>query len=69
MIDPTIIRDQVREYLKSHPIPQKQLAADLGVSLSWISKFLRGDFNNPTVERLSHLQKWVQADVKKRLNN
>lgn len=62
MTDPEALREQVRAYLKSHPLSQPELAKAVGVSPSWLSKFVNGHLNNPTVTRLSSLARWVEVD-------
>lgn len=62
MNDPTALRDAIRAYIKAHPTPQRQLASELGVSHSWLTKFALGRINSPRVDRLSRLSKWVESD-------
>ena len=62
MNDPEALREAVRAYLRSHSLPQPTLAKELGVSVSWLSKFVRGELNNPTVSRLSTLSRWIEID-------
>jgi predicted XRE-type DNA-binding protein len=56
------VRDEVRLYLASHPTPQVQLAEELGVSHSWLNKFVCGKFDNFGFKRLQSLYAWVERD-------
>jgi hypothetical protein len=56
------LRDEVREYLASHPIPQELLAEQMGISFSWLNKFINGQFPNLGVPRFNTLFQWVEKD-------
>jgi predicted XRE-type DNA-binding protein len=56
------LRDEVRAYLASHKTPQHVLAAKLGVSYSWLNKFVCGKFENFGLQRLHSLSAWVERD-------
>jgi transcriptional regulator with XRE-family HTH domain len=59
------IRDEVREYLASHTKTQDELAKELGVSASWLNKFLNGHAPNLGAERLHEMYEWVKRDRKR----
>jgi transcriptional regulator with XRE-family HTH domain len=59
------IRDEVRAYLASHPKTQPEIAKELGVSSSWLNKFLNGHAPNLGAERLHELHEWVKRDRKR----
>jgi len=59
------VREEVRAYLASHLEPQDELAKELGVSPSWLNKFLCGHVKNLGVERLHRLHEWVKRDRKR----
>jgi hypothetical protein len=56
------LRDEVRAYLASHPSPQHELASEIGVSHSWLNKFLCGKFENFGLKRLQQINAWVERD-------
>ncbi len=60
------LRDEVRVYLASHPTPQHVLAGKLGVSHSWLNKFVCGKFENFGLQRLQSLSDWVERDRRSR---
>jgi transcriptional regulator with XRE-family HTH domain len=60
------LRDDCREYLKSHPLRQDLLAAEIGVPHSWLNKFINGNFANVRLNRLNRLCNWVTYDRVKR---
>jgi transcriptional regulator with XRE-family HTH domain len=62
------LQNEIRQYLKNHPSSQRELAHELDISLSWLSKFVSHAFNNPTSKRLSHLADWMSKDTAKRLS-
>lgn len=65
-IDLEQLRDETRAYLASHPLTQTELADQIGISHSWLNKFLNGQYPNLGVPRLNMLVKWVDADKRKR---
>jgi len=69
MNDPEALRDAVRAYFKSIPLTQLELAKELKVSPRWLTGFMTGELDNPTVKRLSKLAKWVEADRTSRIQN
>jgi hypothetical protein len=65
-VDLEQLRDEVRAYLANHPDSQTDLADQIGISHSWLNKFINGQYPNLGVPRLNLLVKWVDADRKKR---
>jgi hypothetical protein len=60
MHDPDQTIAELRHFFKSHAKNQRELSVALGVSHSWLNKFLRGKENNPTTARLSALSTWAK---------
>jgi predicted XRE-type DNA-binding protein len=56
------LRDSIRDYMKTHPMSQVKIAAQLGVGQSWVNKFVRGGIGAPRLERLVLLAEWVERD-------
>ena len=54
--------DEVRAYLKERPAPQREVCEALGISVSWLTKFLCAKTNNPSIQRLDALSRWVEMD-------
>jgi transcriptional regulator with XRE-family HTH domain len=55
------LRDDVRAYLRGKRF-QAEIAQQMGVSYSWLNKFINGQFPNLSAGRLEKLAKWVSAD-------
>lgn len=53
--------EQVRERLKQHKGSYPRIATESGVSKIWISRFTRGDFDNPGVRTLDKIEAWLDA--------
>jgi transcriptional regulator with XRE-family HTH domain len=62
----------LRRYVREHPLTQRTLADEIGVSYSWLSKFSRGVLNNPCsntvakIEAHSERKKRRRAVIRKR---
>lgn len=58
------LREQIRAYLRNrnHEMNQDELAKAIGVSVSWLNKFLNGQFDDLRVGRLQRLADWVEQD-------
>jgi transcriptional regulator with XRE-family HTH domain len=57
------VRDEVRAYMATHPTKsQEEMAEEVGVSASWLNKFLCGQFNNLGLERLHVMYEWMKRD-------
>lgn len=48
--------NSLRRYVRNHPLPQAKLAAEIGVSYSWLNKFARGEAQNPCASTLAKLE-------------
>jgi transcriptional regulator with XRE-family HTH domain len=57
-----LLLEDCRTYLKSHPMNQEALALAIGVSHSWLNKFINGQFPNMRLGRWQRLHAWVAAD-------
>ena len=44
--------EDVARFRRRHRLSQRQLAAEAGVSLTWLSKFERGDSMEPSMHRV-----------------
>lgn len=56
---------EVRGLLAARRGDWQKVAAENGVSHSWISKFVRGKIDNPGIATLSTLMKYLKSSAKK----
>jgi len=56
------VKDDLREYLRNHPLSQPKIAQQIGVTHQWINSFVRRRTDNPTVAVLQRCYDWMQAD-------
>ena len=64
-VDPEQLRDSLRAYLRvlSDREGQKQLAKRIGISDSWLNKYLCGQFPNLRSRRLRRLAEFVDREL------
>lgn len=60
-MDPLDLRDSLRNYLNSDSINLSEIERNTTLSLSWLSKFRRGEIDNPTVQQLNTLHRYRAA--------
>lgn len=60
-MDPLELRDDLRSFLNSDGISLAEVERDTKLSRSWLSKFRRGELDNPTVEALAALHAYREA--------
>ena len=60
-MNPLEIRDDLRAFLNSDEVNLSDIARKTPLSLSWLSKFRRGELNNPTVEALETLRVYRES--------
>lgn len=64
-VDAEKLRDSLRAYLRelSNSEGQKQLAKRMGISDSWLNKYLCGQFPHLRAHRLRHLAEFVDREL------
>lgn len=60
-MDVNELRDDCRAYLKAKRF-QRKVAQKLGVSYSWLNKFINGQFDDLRAKRLNAIAEWVAQD-------
>lgn len=55
------LREDCRAYLRTKRF-QAKIAKEIGVSYSWLNKFVNGQFPNLAAGRLEKVAQWVKAD-------
>ena len=53
--------DELRNQLTARGRRLHKIAMESGISYSWLSKFRHGEINNPTVNRVTQLQRYLDA--------
>lgn len=61
-MDVTILIKEVRDWLHAKPGPITTKARDLEVSYFWLQRFMKGEIQNITTDRLQHLIERMQAE-------
>lgn len=56
---------EVRDWLREMPGPITDKAKDLDVSYFWLQRFMKGEFDNITTDRLQFLVERMRADQSK----
>lgn len=62
-MDPKEMRDSLRAYLNSDGISLVEVERETKLSRSWLSKFRRGELDNPTIDHLAALHSYRESRV------
>ena len=54
-MNPLTIRDELRAFLNSDQVTLADIERQTSLNRSWLSKFRRGEIDNPTIEQLATL--------------
>lgn len=57
-MNPLSLRDDLRKFLNSDQVTLAEIERKTTLNRSWLSKFRRGELNNPTIEQLAELHKF-----------
>lgn len=70
-MDVTVLMREVRDWLHEKPGPITTKARELGVSYFWLQRFMKGELQNITTDRLQLLVERMHAERKRsgRLNS
>ena len=60
-MDPLDMRDALRKYLQSDSINLAEIERNTTLNRSWLSKFRRGEIDNPTITQLNALHRYRQS--------
>ena len=63
---PLQIRDELRAFLNSGLVNMAEMERVTPLSKSWLSKFRRGEMNNPTIDQLEQVNIYRLAFLKER---
>ena len=61
-MDVTELKTKVREWLRSKPGPMTTKARELNVSYFWLQRFLKGQIDNVTTDRLQMLVERMERE-------
>ena len=61
-MDPLDLRDSLRKYLHEDSVSLTEIERKTMLSLSWLSKFKRGEIDNPTIQQLNTLHRYRAAN-------
>jgi hypothetical protein len=61
-MDVTILKREVRDWLKAKPGPITRKAKELEVSYFWLQRFMKGEIDNITTDRLQFLVERMQEE-------
>lgn len=61
-MDVTELKEKVRTWLREKPGPMTDKARDLDVSYFWLQRFLKGEIENITTDRLQYLVEKMNAE-------
>jgi transcriptional regulator with XRE-family HTH domain len=68
-ITPLQIRDALRDFLNSGQVNMSEMERTTPLSKSWLSKFRRGEMNNPTIDQLEEVNNYRLALGTKRVKS
>lgn len=57
-MDPLNIRDDLRKFLEDGTVSLAQIERETTLNRSWLSKFKRGEIDNPTIDQLNTLHRY-----------
>ena len=60
-MNPLEIRDSLRAFLNSDGVNLAEIERHTALNRSWLSKFRRGEMDNPTVEQLAELHRYRES--------
>jgi hypothetical protein len=60
-MDPLAMRDELRDFLNSEAINLAEIERTTTLNRSWLSKFRRGEIDNPTIEQLAELHRYRES--------
>lgn len=60
-MDPLDLRDDLRKYLQTDGVNLSAIERQTTLTRSWLSKFKRGEIDNPTVQQLNALHRYRQS--------
>lgn len=60
-MDPLDLRDDLRKYLQTDGVNLSAIERQTTLTRSWLSKFKRGEIDNPTVHQLNALHRYRQG--------
>ncbi len=61
-MDVTELKSKVRDWLRAKPGPMTAKARELGVSYFWLQRFMKGQIDNVTTDRLQFLVERMQSE-------
>lgn len=61
-MDVTMLKQEVREWLRAKPGPMTRKAVELDVSYFWLQRFMKGQIDNVTTDRLQMLVERMHAE-------
>lgn len=61
-MDVTMLKQEVRDWLHKKPGPITTKAKELNVSYFWLQRFMKGELENITTDRLQFLVERMNAD-------
>jgi hypothetical protein len=61
-MDVTMLKTKVREWLRAKPGPMTTKARELGVSYFWLQRFMKGQIDNVTTDRLQFLVERMESE-------
>ena len=64
-LDVTELKTKVRTWLRAKPGPMTVKARELGVSYFWLQRFMKGQIDNVTTDRLQMLVEIMEAERNK----
>lgn len=60
-MDPLGMRDELRAFLNSDRVSLADIERATTLNRSWLSKFRRGELDNPTIDQLAELHRFRES--------